>query len=152
MNNLTFGSSDYGYYETIGGGAGATRSARGASGVQTHMTNTRITDPEVVESRFAVRLVSFAFRKGSGGDGTHEGGDGLIRCFEALEPLTVSILSDRRSSGAPGLAGGQPGEVGRNWFAGKQVGPRHSGRLEPGQRVTIETPGGGGYGPPDKAT
>jgi 5-oxoprolinase (ATP-hydrolysing) len=152
MNNLSFGSHGYGYYETIGGGAGATASADGASGVQTHMTNTRITDPEVIESRFPVRMHCFGLRRGSGGAGRHRGGDGLIRSFEALEAMTVSLLSDRRRHAPFGLRGGKDAQVGHNIVAGIDVGARASVAIEPGQRVTVETPGGGGYGPPDSTT
>ncbi len=148
MNNLSFGSDEYGYYETIGGGAGATALADGASGVQTHMTNTRITDPEVLETRFPIRVRRFGYRRGSGGDGRHRGGEGLVRCLEALEPMTVSILSDRRSRGPFGIKGGAAGLRGRNEMAGRDVGPRASMDIVAGEVVTIETPGGGGYGAP----
>jgi 5-oxoprolinase (ATP-hydrolysing) len=157
MNNLSFGTDRWGYYETLGGGTGATATAPGASAVQSHMTNTRITDPEVLESRFGVRLRKFAIRRGSGGDGRHAGGDGLVRAIEARVPITVSVLSDRRVSVPFGLEGGAPGAVGENVIeradGRRQVCTgRLSARLEPGDRIVIRTPGGGGYGPPDSVT
>jgi 5-oxoprolinase (ATP-hydrolysing) len=148
MNNLTFGDDAFGYYETIAGGAGATRRRPGASGVHTHMTNTRITDPEVLESRFPVRLVELSLRRGSGGAGRLPGGDGVVRELELLRPLEVSILSERRRLRPFGLAGGQPGAAGRNLHNGAAVGGRARFHAAPGDRVRIETPGGGGYGSP----
>lgn len=146
MNNLTFGNDRFGYYETISGGAGATPNARGASGVHTHMTNTRITDPEVLEARFAVRLWEFSLRAGSGGDGQHPGGDGTVREIEVLEPMRISILSERRSRRPFGLAGGAAGAPGRNLHGGREVPAKTTFEAAAGERVRIETPGGGGYG------
>ena len=114
MNNLSFGTERWGYYETLGGGCGATRRRFGASAVHSHMTNTRITDPEVLEARYPVVVSRFEVRRGSGGDGQHRGGDGLIRVIEAREPLRVSILSERRARGAFGLEGGARGAPGSN--------------------------------------
>ncbi len=148
MNNLSLGNERYAYYETLAGGAGAGPSFAGASAVQTHMTNTRITDPEVLESRFPVRLLEFSIRRGSGGAGRHPGGDGLRRCFEALEPMTVSILSERRARRPFGLAGGGPGAAGRNLRSDGELGSKATVELAPGERIRIETPGGGGYGRP----
>ncbi len=148
MNNLTFGNARFGYYETIAGGAGAGPGFAGASGVHTHMTNTRITDPEVLESRYPVRLVEFSLRRGSGGVGAFRGGDGVCRELEALEPLEVSILSQRRHTPPFGLAGGAPGAPGRNLVAGRELGPCATASLAIGERIRIETPGGGGFGPP----
>ena len=152
MNNLTFGDGSFGYYETIGGGDGATADADGGSGVHTHMTNTRITDPEVLESRFPVRLRTFALRRGSGGAGLHRGGDGLVRELEFLAPLQVSILSDRRGRPPFGLAGGEAGAAGANrWIQtgrSRDVPGRARLCVQPGDRFRIETPGGGGYGTP----
>jgi 5-oxoprolinase (ATP-hydrolysing) len=147
MNNLTFGDESFGYYETIAGGVGATPSAPGASGVHTHMTNTRITDPEILESRFPIRLHEFSMRAASGGRGKNPGGDGLIREIEALVPLEVSIISERRSVAPFGLAGGSGGAPGRNLHNGEPVPAKTSFRVQAGDRVRIETPGGGGYGP-----
>ena len=148
MNNLTFGDASFGYYETIAGGAGAGPGFAGAHAVHTHMTNTRITDLEVLETRFPVRLVEFRVRRGSGGAGQYAGGDGVVRTFEALSPLDVSILSERRRDAPFGLARGAPGQRGRNLHAGRELGGREYFVVQPGERVTIETPGGGGYGAP----
>jgi 5-oxoprolinase (ATP-hydrolysing) len=150
MNNLTFGDERFGYYETIAGGAGATPRAPGASGVHTHMTNTRITDPEVLESRFPVRLIRLALRPGSGGAGRHRGGDGVVRELEVRAPLEVSILSERRTRAPFGLAGGKPGARGRNLHNERELGGRARFRAVPGDRIRIETPGGGGHGPADQ--
>jgi 5-oxoprolinase (ATP-hydrolysing) len=146
MNNLTFGDDAFGYYETIAGGAGGTRHRSGASGVHTHMTNTRITDPEVLESRFPVRLIELSLRRGSGGAGRHAGGDGVVRELELLAPLEVSILSERRLLHPFGLDGGGPGAAGRNLHNGRELAGRARFRAAAGDRVRIETPGGGGFG------
>jgi 5-oxoprolinase (ATP-hydrolysing) len=146
MNNLTFGDATFGYYETIGGGEGATAEAPGVSGVHTHMTNTRITDPEVLEARFPVRVIAFALRPDSGGAGRNRGGDGLVRELEFLAPLSVSILSDRRIHPPFGLAGGTPGLCGVNIIGGRRLPGRVQEAVQPGDRLRIETPGGGGYG------
>ena len=148
MNNFTFGNDRFGYYETIGGGAGAGEGFAGASGVHTHMTNTRITDPEVLESRFAVRLHEFSLRPGSGGAGRWPGGEGLVREIEFLEPMQVSILSERRERAPFGLAGGAPGACGRNLHDGRPIAGKSGFAVAAGGRVRIETPGGGGFGEP----
>ncbi len=148
MNNLTFGDERFGYYETIAGGSGATPRAPGVSGVHTHMTNTRITDPEVLEARYPVRLLELSLRRGSGGAGRHRGGDGVVREIELLAPLEVSILSERRVRAPFGLLGGQPGATGRNLWNGRELGGRTRFRAAAGDRVRIETPGGGGFGEP----
>jgi 5-oxoprolinase (ATP-hydrolysing) len=153
MNNVAFGNDRFGYYETIGGGAGAGPGFPGASGVHVHMTNTRITDAEVLEVRFPVRLLAFSLRRGSGGAGRFRGGDGLVRGYAFREPVTVSLLGERRTSAPFGLAGGAPGAPGRNRVvrAGggrEEVGGHATLRLEPGDELWIETPGGGGYGAP----
>jgi 5-oxoprolinase (ATP-hydrolysing) len=150
MNNLTFGNSDFGYYETIGGGAGAGPGWHGQSGVHTHMTNTRITDPEILESRYPVLLREFSIRRGSGGMGLYRGGDGLIREIEFLKPLNVAILSERRVYPPYGLEGGEPGALGQNLFLkrdGSQMdlGGKNEIKAQPGDRIRILTPGGGGY-------
>jgi 5-oxoprolinase (ATP-hydrolysing) len=154
MNNTLFGDASFGYYETICGGAGATPQADGADAVHTHMTNTRLTDPEVIEKRYPVRVLEFAIRRGSGGAGRHRGGDGIARRLEFLRELEVSLLHSRRGEYPPyGLAGGSPGSVGRNTLQ------RADGTIEPlggqmqfaakvGDVLAIETPGGGGYGAP----
>jgi len=153
MNNLTFGNSTTQYYETIAGGAGAGPGFDGASGVQTHMTNSRLTDPEVLESRYPVLLREFAFRPGSGGTGRQRGGDGLIRRIEFLEPMTVSILSGHRRVPPFGVAGGTPGKVGRNSLVRRDgreedLGGNATTDVDPGDVIVIETPGGGGFGAP----
>ena len=151
MNNFTFGNARYQYYETISGGSGAGPDFDGTSVVQTHMTNSRLTDPEVLEFRFPVRLESYAIRAGSGGKGRHCGGDGGIRRVRFLEPMTASILSNGRHTGAFGMAGGEPGQVGVNRVEradGRAEQLDHIGSVEmqPGDVFVIETPGGGGYG------
>ncbi|QTA91011.1 hydantoinase B/oxoprolinase family protein [Desulfonema magnum] len=149
MNNFTFGNDSFGYYETIGGGAGSGPGWHGQSGVHTHMTNTRITDPEILERRYPVLLREFSIRRGSGGAGKYRGGDGLIREVEFLEPMNVAILSERRVFAPYGLDGGEPGKRGENLFirAHGQVlsmGSKNEIRAEPGDRFRIMTPGGGG--------
>jgi 5-oxoprolinase (ATP-hydrolysing) len=151
MNNLTFGNERLGYYETLAGGAGAGPGAAGASAVHTHMTNTRITDPEVLEARYPVRLLEFSIRRGSGGDGEFRGGDGVVRELSFLEPLEGAILSDRRTTLPFGLAGGEAAASGRNLLNGRELPGRASFRVQPGDRLRIETPGGGGYGLPAAA-
>ncbi len=154
MNNLVFGDERFGYYETICGGSGATADRDGADAVHTHMTNTRLTDPEIVERRYSVRLHEFAIRRGSGGAGERRGGDGVVREIEFLEPLEVSMLSERRGPFAPfGLAGGSPGQLGRNTLrrAGsgevEDLGGKFAISVNPGDVLRIETPGGGGVWP-----
>jgi 5-oxoprolinase (ATP-hydrolysing) len=110
------------------------------------MTNTRITDPEVLESRFPVRVIEFSIRRGSGGDGKWSGGDGICRTFEFLRKVQVSMLSERRTRPPFGLAGGCPGSPGINRIDGQEVGGNFSCEVVPGQHLRIETPGGGGYG------
>ncbi len=155
MNNLLFGEDSFGYYETICGGAGATAQADGADAVHTHMTNTRITDPEVLEQRYPVRLDQFSIRSNSGGRGKHRGGNGIIRKMTFLKPVTVSLLTQRRGQNMPaGLAGGSPGKSGLNFIqyadgTEETLGNRQQLRVNPGDQLTIETPGGGGWGAPD---
>jgi 5-oxoprolinase (ATP-hydrolysing) len=151
MNNFTFGNARHQYYETISGGSGAGPGFDGTSVVQTHMTNSRLTDPEVLEFRFPVRLESYSIRAGSGGTGRWRGGDGGVRRVRFLEAMTASILSNGRVHGAFGMAGGAPGAVGINRVerADGRVEPLgHIGSVEmaPGDVFVIETPGGGGYG------
>ena len=152
MNNLLFGDTTFGYYETICGGSGATQDSAGADAVHTHMTNTRLTDPEVLELRCPVRVRAFAIRGGSGGAGAKRGGDGVIRRLEFLKPLEVSILSQRRGPYAPyGLEGGEPGALGRNTLVRadgttEQLAGLAQFQAQAGDVLTIETPGGGGFG------
>jgi 5-oxoprolinase (ATP-hydrolysing) len=152
MNNLLFGNEQFGYYETICGGSGATATSPGASAVHTHMTNTRLTDPEVLETRFPVRIHEFAIRRGSGGSGQHPGGDGVIRRMEFLAPLELSLITQRRGPYPPyGMNGGEPGMVGRNELQRHDgsievlAGRAHT-RVEVGDQLIIATPGGGGWG------
>ena len=151
MNNLTFGNARYQYYETICGGSGAGPDFDGTDAVQTHMTNSRLTDPEVLEWRFPVVLESFAIRTGSGGAGRHTGGDGTVRRIRFLEEMTVAMLSNRRDIPPFGLAGGAPAAPGRNWVerAGGRVDElagTATSEVGPGDVLVVETPGGGGYG------
>ena len=151
MNNFLFGNDRYQYYETICGGTGAGPGFDGASAVHSHMTNTRITDPEILELRYPVRLDRFDIRQGSGGSGSHRGGDGAIREITALEPMTATIVASRRTVAPFGLAGGGAGAVGRQWLV-RADGTRHAlpgvdqVELQAGDRIVIETPGGGGAG------
>jgi 5-oxoprolinase (ATP-hydrolysing) len=151
MNNVTFGNQRFQYYETICGGAGAGPGFDGASAVHTHMTNSRMTDPEVLEWRFPVRLESFAIRRGSGGAGRWRGGDGVLRRLRFLEAATASILSGRRRIAPHGLKGGGPGACGKNSVeradgSVRRLGGCDSMDMQPGDVLVVETPGGGGYG------
>jgi 5-oxoprolinase (ATP-hydrolysing) len=151
MNNLTFGNARVQYYETIGGGAGAGPGFRGCAAVQTHMTNSRLTDPEVLEARLPVRLERFAIRRGSGGSGRWPGGDGVVRQLRFLESVQVSLISGSRLVPPLALAGGQPGQCGQNLLlradGSEQVLPGCCAlHLQPGDGIRLETPGGGGYG------
>jgi 5-oxoprolinase (ATP-hydrolysing) len=154
MNNLAFGDARFGYYETLGGGAGATPRAAGASAVHTHMTNTRITDPEVLETRAPVIVREFSIRRGSGGAGRLRGGDGLVRELVFTAPVTASLLTERRVRAPWGAAGGGEGARGANWRVradGTRVllAGHASVALAAGEALRIETPGGGGWGAPE---
>jgi len=156
MNNFTFGNDDHQYYETICGGAGAGPTFDGATAVHTHMTNSRLTDPEVLEWRHPVRVRRFCIRRGTGGEGLHPGGDGVIRELEFLEPMKASILSNRRRIPPFGLEGGGDGKAGRNYIVRasgqiEELGATAEAQLEPNDCFVIETPGGGGYGSSVKA-
>eukprot|EP00850_Spirogloea_muscicola_P012837 SM000084S23173 [mRNA] locus=s84:572357:584658:- [translate_table: standard] len=151
MNNLTFGDDTFGYYETIGGGCGAGSSWHGSSGVQCHMTNTRITDPEILERRYPVLLRRFELRTGSGGAGAFRGGEGITREIQFRKPVTVSILSERRVHAPHGLAGGASGKCGVNMLIkadGRRLylGGKSSFQVAAGESLHLLTPGGGGYG------
>ncbi|KAK7400356.1 hypothetical protein VNO78_11562 [Psophocarpus tetragonolobus] len=151
MNNFTFGDDTFGYYETIGGGSGAGPTWDGTSGVQCHMTNTRMTDPEIFEQRYPVILHRFGLRENSGGDGFHKGGDGLLREIEFRRPVIVSILSDRRVHAPKGLKGGKDGARGANYLIKKDkrkiyLGGKNTVKVLPGEILQILTPGGGGWG------
>ncbi|WP_423143141.1 hydantoinase B/oxoprolinase family protein [Parablastomonas sp. CN1-191] len=153
MNNLTFGTERYQYYETIAGGAGAGDGFAGASAVQTHMTNSRLTDPEVLETRFPVRLERFAVRAGSGGTGRWRGGDGTVREITFLEPMSAGILANRRRVPPFGLAGGGSGAPGETRIeradgTTQVLASTAQVEVEAGDRIVVETPGGGGWGEP----
>ncbi|MYJ71324.1 MAG: 5-oxoprolinase, partial [Rhodospirillaceae bacterium] len=153
MNNVTFGNDRHQYYETVAGGMGAGEGHDGASAVQTHMTNARLTDPEVLEWRFPVLLEDFRLRHGSGGAGRWRGGDGSVRRLRFLEDMTVAILASRRIYAPFGAAGGEPGAKGRNWVEradGSTVAMTGTDKCQvgPGDVFVVETPGGGGYGTP----
>jgi 5-oxoprolinase (ATP-hydrolysing) len=151
MNNLTFGDNTFGYYETIGGGSGAGPQWDGTSGVQCHMTNTRMTDPEIFEQRYPVLLHKFGLRENSGGSGLHKGGDGLVREIEFRRPVVVSILSERRVHAPKGLKGGKDGARGANYLITKDkrrvyLGGKNTVEVQAGEILEILTPGGGGWG------
>jgi len=152
MNNFTFGDDERQYYETLCGGAGATVEAAGASAVHTHMTNSRLTDPEILERRFPVRLELFTVRRGSGGRGRNPGGDGVVRRLRFLAPMQAGLLSSRRIHAPEGLAGGGAGLPGRQRLLAADGTARElpgcfSLEAQPGEAIEIETPGGGGFGP-----
>ncbi len=151
MNNFTFGNDRHQYYETVCGGSGAGPDFAGTDAIHTHMTNSRLTDAEVLEWRFPVLVEDFRIRRGSGGKGAHRGGDGVVRRIRFREPMTAAILANRRRVPPFGLVGGEAGAAGRNWIE------RVDGRIEElpataraemaaGDVFVIETPGGGGYG------
>jgi len=151
MNNFTFGDDQRQYYETICGGAGAGADFDGASAVQTHMTNSRLTDPEILEQRFPVLVEAFSVRRGAGGKGLHTGGDGVVRRIRFRAPMTGAILSNRRITAPFGVQGGGDGKVGRTWVERKngeliELGATGQAELEPGDVFVIATPGGGGFG------
>jgi len=151
MNNFTFGNERYQYYETIAGGSGAGPDHDGTSAVQTHMTNSRLTDPEILETRLPVRLDQFAIRRGSGGQGAHKGGDGVVRAVTFLEPMRANILANRRRVPPKGIKGGADAAAGRNWVertdgSVEMLSATAYAEVQPGDRFVIETPGGGGFG------
>ncbi len=151
MNNFTFGNSARQYYETICGGSGAGPDHDGTDAVQTHMTNSRLTDPEILETRLPVRLDRFAIRRGSGGPGAHHGGDGVVREITFLEPMRANILANRRKIAPRGICGGGDAAPGRNWVERgdgtiEMLTATAWAEMQPGERFIIETPGGGGFG------
>jgi len=153
MNNLTLGNESFTYYETLGGGQGASNFADGPSGVHVAMSNTLNTPVEAMEIEFPLLAGEYAVRRGSGGDGEHRGGDGLVREIVAAEPMSFALLTERRRHAPAGAGGGKPGARGRNLVIrddGRvvELEPKAAGFLEPGDRLRIETPGGGGYGRP----
>jgi len=152
MNNFTFGNNQYQYYETICGGSGAGPDFDGTAAVHTHMTNARLTDPEILEWRFPVRLESFSIRKGSGGKGRQNGGDGTLRKLRFLEGMTAGILASHRIVPPYGMAGGEPGQVGKTWVeradgSHLDLGPCDTAELEADDIFVIQTPTGGAFGP-----
>jgi N-methylhydantoinase B len=146
MNNLTLGNESFTYYETLGGGQGACPDADGPSGVHVAMSNTLNTPVEALEQAFPLRVTQYALRRGTGGAGARRGGDGVVRELEALQDMTYSLLTERRRHAPPGAAGGEPGARGRNVVAGDDAGPKATGTLRAGERLRLETPGGGGHG------
>jgi len=153
MNNLSLNGPGFAYYETIAGGMGAGPSTSGLSAVQSHMTNTRNSSVETLEFTYPLRVVRYELRRNSGGNGVHRGGDGVVRELEALAPIRGSLLAERRSRPPWGLAGGQPGKKGFDqirrkgrWF---DLPSKGSFELAPGDRISISTPGGGGWGDPE---
>ena len=153
MNNVTLGSESAGpagftYYETLGGGQGACSDADGPSGVHVAMSNTLNTPVEALELEFPLRVVRHAIRRGSGGAGRRRGGDGIVRELEALAPMSYALITERRRHAPPGADGGRPGARGRNLLNGAELAAKASGELAAGDRLAIETPGGGGFGAP----
>ena len=146
MNNLTLGNERFTYYETLGGGQGACPDADGPSAVHVAMSNTLNTPIEALELEFPLRAVEYSLRRGSGGAGRQRGGDGVVRELEALAEMRYSLITERRRHAPPGADGGEPGRPGRNLLNGEELPPKASGTLDPGDRLRIETPGGGGYG------
>jgi N-methylhydantoinase B len=150
MNNLTLGDRDFSYYETIGGGQGACPESDGPSGVHVAMSNTLNTPIEALEREFPLRVTEYALRRGSGGAGVHRGGDGVVREIEALRELTYSLIAERRRTPPRGAAGGEPGACGADTLDGAAIPGKASGVLGAGQRLRINTPGGGGFGAPPR--
>jgi N-methylhydantoinase B len=146
MNNLVIGGAGWTYYETIGGGQGASHKGPGPSGVHVGMSNTLNTPTEAFELEYPMRVERYELLYGSGGEGEHRGGDGIVRSVRVLEPASLSLLTDRRRHGPRGVEGGEPGRVGRNLLNDEDLAPKVSRELEAGDVVTVETPGGGGYG------
>jgi 5-oxoprolinase (ATP-hydrolysing) len=154
MNNFLYGNGTHQNYETICGGTGAGPDHDGASAVHSHMTNTRMTDPEVLELRFPVRVEEFSIRRGSGGLGLHSGGDGAVRKLRFLEPMTATLLSSHRITAPYGLQGGGPGQCGENILLRRDgrkypLAGNDEVQVEAGDMIVIKTPGGGGFGSPD---
>jgi N-methylhydantoinase B len=155
MNNLTLGNDDFTYYETLGGGQGACEDADGPSGVHVAMSNTLNTPIEALERELPLRVTEYALRRGSGGEGRHHGGEGVVRELEALSEMTFSLIAERRRHAPRGAQGGEAGEPGRDALIGRDGDSRAlpaktTGRLRQGERLRIETPGGGGYGSPEE--
>jgi len=154
MNNLAIGGINpqtgeaFSYYETLGGGMGAWSGGDGESAIHSHMTNTLNTPVEALEFAYPMMVKEYSIRRGSGGEGIHRGGDGLVREIQLLTDAEVTLLTERRRIPPYGLFGGKPGQVGRNLINGQAVGGKFQGRLKKGDTIRIETPGGGGWGKP----
>ena len=146
MNNVTLGNDRFTYYETIGGGQGACPDADGPSGVHVAMSNTLSTPVEALELQYPLRVERYALRRGSGGDGRHRGGDGVLRELRVLEPCRLSIISERRAHAPQGQRGGEPGAPGANAVNGDALPAKVTHDLDAGDVIRIETPGGGGFG------
>ena len=144
MNNLTLANDEFTYYETLGGGQGACPEADGPSAIHVAMSNTLNTPVEALETEFPLRVRELALRRGSGGEGSHQGGEGLIREIEALAPMRFTLITERRRHPPRGRGGGEDGAVGRNLLNGTPLASKSDGDLEPGDRLRIETPGGAG--------
>jgi N-methylhydantoinase B len=146
MNNLIIGGNGWTYYETIGGGQGASKTGDGPSGVHVGMSNTLNTPVEALELEYPMRVERYELRHDSGGEGEHRGGDGVVRSVRVLEPASLSLLTDRRRHGPQGLENGESGEPGKNLLNDEELPPKVSRELEKDDVVTVETPGGGGFG------
>jgi len=146
MNNVTIGNEQFTYYETIGGGQGACPDGDGPDGVHVAMSNTLSTPVEALELQYPLRVERYALRRGSGGNGAHRGGDGVVRELRVLAPCRVSLISERRRQAPAGTAGGAAGTAGRNAINGQVVPGEVTAELAAGDVITIETPGGGGHG------
>jgi N-methylhydantoinase B len=149
MNSVTIGNDGFSYYETVGGGAGASADRDGTDGVHVGMTNTLNTPVEALEREYPLRVKEYALREGSGGGGKHQGGDGLVRAFVVLEDASVSFLTDRRETTPEGAEGGGDGATGESLVDGENVGGRAVVEVDAGTLVEVRTPGGGGYGKSD---
>jgi N-methylhydantoinase B len=147
MNNLTLAGEGFAYYETIGGGQGACPGADGPSAIHVAMSNTLNTPVEALESELPVRVRELALRHGSGGDGSYRGGDGIVRELEALAPMRFTLIAERRRHAPRGRDGGSDGAPGRDTLNEEPIASKSDGELKPGDRLRIETPGGGGHGP-----
>jgi N-methylhydantoinase B len=151
MNNLLIGGPGWTYYETIGGGQGASNRGPGPSGVHVGMSNTLNTPIEAFEMEYPMRVERYELLYGSGGEGEHRGGDGIVRAVRVLESASLSLLTDRRRHGPRGVDGGESGRVGHNLLNDEELAPKVSREMEEGDVVTVETPGGGGYGRTDES-
>jgi 5-oxoprolinase (ATP-hydrolysing) len=155
MNNVVFGNDRFGYYETLGGGTGSGKGFNGSHAVHSHMTNTRITDPEIIEHRYPLRILETSIRSRTGGAGAWVGGDGLIRKYKFLAPVRLSMLTQHRETAPFGLNGGKPGKPGKQMIVRlsgqeEELAPAVSRSVDANEILVVETPGGGGFGAPDE--